>query len=453
MCFDVESFEANLMSEIVVSLKNVSKCFKRYSHPVDRLKEALLPGKLYAQPFWALQQINLEVAKGETLGILGRNGSGKSTLLQIIAGTLMPTTGVISVNGKISALLELGSGFNMEFTGRQNVFFNGQILGLSLQEIEERLDAIIAFADIGDFLDQPVKTYSSGMFIRLAFAVAVHVEPQVLIVDEALAVGDIFFQQKCFKRLDELRSKGVSIILVSHDTQSIVKLCDRVVILQNGFLKYEGNPSDMVAKYTELYYSQFFDNAPEAVHLPTEVALASAVLPTQTHLQFPEVFVTDFPTSSRYGSSVGLIGGVAIADINGQPQTIFEIGEEVCLSVRINPHLASICPLNIGFQVKDRLGQIMIGTNTCFLEGEVNPLIFGEPFICCFRFQLAIAPGQYSVVVAIAEHDTHAQVVYDWIEQAGVINVVAHGMPKQCGLHQPEILVDTVLLNQSLVHL
>lgn len=189
------------MSEVAVSLNNISKCFKRYNHPTDRLKEILLPGRIRAAEFWALRDINLEVPKGQTIGIIGRNGSGKSTLLQIIAGTLTPTTGDVRVKGRVSALLELGSGFNSEFTGRQNIFFNGRLLGLSQREIEDRFDEIAGFADIGDFINQPVKTYSSGMFVRLAFAVVVNVSPEVLIVDEALAVGDMVFQHRCMRRM------------------------------------------------------------------------------------------------------------------------------------------------------------------------------------------------------------------------------------------------------------
>ncbi len=202
-----------MSEELAISLRGVSKCFKRYDRPVDRLKELLIPGKSRAQEFWALRDIDLDVPKGQTLGIVGRNGSGKSTLLQIIAGTLTPTTGMVQVNGRVSALLELGSGFNPEFTGRQNVFFNGQLLGLTKGEVEERFDEIAGFADIGDFIDQPVKTYSSGMFVRLAFAVAVHVDPEVLIVDEALAVGDGVFVHKCMARIKSFRDEGGTILL------------------------------------------------------------------------------------------------------------------------------------------------------------------------------------------------------------------------------------------------
>ena len=196
------------MTETVISLKNVSKCFKRYDRPGDRLKEMMYPNKKLADEFWALQDINLEISRGQTLGIVGRNGSGKSTLLQIIVGTLTPTAGSVEVKGRVSALLELGSGFNPEFTGRQNVFFNSQILGFNQKETEAKFDEIAAFADIGDFIEQPVKTYSSGMFVRLAFAVATSVEPDILVVDEALSVGDEAFQRKCFARLQSIQEGG-----------------------------------------------------------------------------------------------------------------------------------------------------------------------------------------------------------------------------------------------------
>ncbi|MBC6475769.1 MAG: ABC transporter ATP-binding protein [Hormoscilla sp. GM102CHS1] len=243
------------MSEIAISLKKISKCFQRYARPADRLKELLFPGKSLAQKFWALRDLDLEVPKGQTLGIVGRNGSGKSTLLQIIAATLTPTTGVVEVQGRISALLELGSGFNPEFTGRQNVFFNGQLLGLSRQDIEDNFDDITAFADIGDFLEQPVKTYSSGMFVRLAFAVATSAEPDILIVDEALSVGDEAFQRKCFARIQDIRDRGGTILFVSHAAATIVELCDRAILLDGGELLLQGTPKFVVSKYQEFIYA------------------------------------------------------------------------------------------------------------------------------------------------------------------------------------------------------
>jgi lipopolysaccharide transport system ATP-binding protein len=243
------------MAEIAISLANISKCFKQYSHPTDRLKEIIQPRQTRGQEFWALRDVSLEVPRGQTLGIVGRNGSGKSTLLQIIVGTLTPTSGSVRVNGRISALLELGSGFNPEFTGRQNVFFNGQLLGLNPREIEERFDSIEAFADIGEFIDRPVKTYSSGMFVRLAFSVATSVDPNVLVVDEALSVGDEAFQRKCFARIESIKSRGGTILFVSHSATAIVELCDRAVLLDRGELLLSHKPKVVVDRYHKLIYA------------------------------------------------------------------------------------------------------------------------------------------------------------------------------------------------------
>jgi lipopolysaccharide transport system ATP-binding protein len=238
-----------------IALENVSKAYKRYHHPTERLKELLLPGKAKAETFWALRNINLEVNAGETVGLIGRNGSGKSTLLQIIAGTLQHSEGNVAVNGRISALLELGSGFNPEFTGRQNVFFNGRILGLSKAEIADRFDDIAAFADIGDFIDQPVKTYSSGMFVRLAFAVAINAEPDILIVDEALSVGDEAFQRKCFARIYDIQEKGGTVLFVSHSAKSIVELCDHAALIDSGEIILQGTPKIVIANYQKFLYA------------------------------------------------------------------------------------------------------------------------------------------------------------------------------------------------------
>ena len=243
------------MTEIAISINNVSKCFKCYNRPTDRLKELLLKGKSKADEFWALRDINLEVPQGQTLGIVGRNGSGKSTLLQIIVGTLNPTIGNVKVNGRIAALLELGSGFNPEFTGRQNVFFNGRLLGLTQKEIEAKFDEIAAFADIGDFINHPVKTYSSGMFVRLAFAVATSVEPDILVVDEALSVGDEAFQRKCFARIQSIRARGGTILFVSHSASSVIELCDAAILMDRGEKLLFHHPKFVMDKYHKLLYA------------------------------------------------------------------------------------------------------------------------------------------------------------------------------------------------------
>jgi len=243
------------MDELAISLQHISKCFKRYDRPIHRLQELLFPHCHKGQEFWALNDVSLEVKKGEVLGIVGRNGSGKSTLLQILVGTSIATKGERHVNGRISALLELGSGFNPEFTGRQNVYFNGQLLGLKQAEIEAKFDEIAAFADIGDFIDQPVKTYSSGMFVRLAFAVATSVEPDILVVDEALSVGDEAFQRKCFARFEAVQARGGTILFVSHAATTVVQLCSRAILMDRGEILLSHDPKIVIDQYHKLIYA------------------------------------------------------------------------------------------------------------------------------------------------------------------------------------------------------
>lgn len=306
------------MSEIAISLKNVSKCFKRYAHPVDRLKEVLFPGHTYAQDFWALQNINLEILKGQTVGIIGRNGSGKSTLLQIIAGTLTPTSGSVEVNGRIGALLELGSGFNPEFTGRENVFLNGAILGLTREEMEQRFDEIAAFADIGDFIDQPVQTYSSGMVVRLAFAVSVNIEPDILILDEALAVGDAAFQFKCFERLERLKKLGVTILFVSHDIGAIKLFCQHVLYLAHGKERASG-PTDKMA---ELYFLDLSAEQKQALSNTSPIKLKPSLQENK---------------GMAYGTDEGKIISAKFTD-TGVSHSVFTIGERIEFEVEIEYH-------------------------------------------------------------------------------------------------------------------
>lgn len=245
-----------MSSEVAIKVENLSKCYHIYEKPRDRLMQMLVRGRQqYFREFWAVRGISFEVMKGETVGIVGRNGSGKSTLLQMICGTLNPSGGSIKATGRIAALLELGSGFNPEFTGRENVYMNASILGLSRQETDARYQGIVSFADIGDFIEQPVKTYSSGMLVRLAFAVAINVDPEILIVDEALSVGDEVFQRKCFSRIEAIKKKGATILFVSHSGSAIVELCDRVVLLDSGEKLAMGLPKTMVAKYQKLIYA------------------------------------------------------------------------------------------------------------------------------------------------------------------------------------------------------
>lgn len=250
--------------EISIGVEGIGKCYEIYAKPVDRLKQMMMPklartlgrsGQNYYKEFWALRGISFDVRRGETVGIVGRNGSGKSTLLQMICGTLHPTLGSINVNGRIAALLELGAGFNPEFTGRENVFLSGLLYGISEEELREKYDDILAFAQIGDFIDQPVKTYSSGMYVRLAFAVAINVAPDILVVDEALAVGDEAFQRKCFARIEAIRNDGATVLFVSHSAGTVIELCDRAILLDQGELLAEGTPKNIVTTYQKLLYA------------------------------------------------------------------------------------------------------------------------------------------------------------------------------------------------------
>lgn len=404
------------MTEIAISLKNVSKCFKRYARPVDRLKEILLPGKSRADEFWALQDINLEVYKGETVGIVGRNGSGKSTLLQIIAGTLTPTTGEVQVKGRVSALLELGSGFNPEFTGRQNVFFNGRLLGLSTKEIEEKFDEIISFAEIGDFIDQPVKTYSSGMFVRLAFAVAVHVEPDILIIDEALAVGDIFFQAKCFRSLEVLRSKGISILFVSHDTNSVQNLCSKGILLQDGIVICEDVASVITSEYYKLFRTEYED--------------INEIKNKQSNI-FPEsrenLCLINLAEKHRLSNGQATIQQVFASSLNGAPQAEFFVEDSINVTALIEFH--SICyNVTVGFGLRDKYGKLIGGKHSWYDAPGPLPIVYeGEIIEFVFSLQLTVQVGEYLAILGTGANKTESDYEsLDIIQDAFIIKVIGN---------------------------
>ncbi|MBD1999460.1 ABC transporter ATP-binding protein [Leptolyngbya sp. FACHB-541] len=382
-----------MMNEIAISLENISKCFKRYAKPVDRLKEILLPQKNHAQIFWALRDINLNVTRGEALGIIGQNGSGKSTLLQIIAKTLTPTTGEVVVNGRVSALLELGSGFNPEFTGRQNVFFNGQILGLSQQEITTKLDEIIKFAEIGDFIEQPVKTYSSGMFVRLAFAVAVSVNPDILIVDEALAVGDIYFQQKCFERIQELKKLGTTLLFVSHDSTAVYKLCDRAILIESGKALLDGSPKQVIDLY-EAKLLKKRDTHSESVEIQIVAKPDSPDQETSSSDQvLEEVIIQSSEVSVKF---------VQLLDENGQVVDSVISEEALQLSIGLL-FLQGFDDLHIGFKVRDRTGEVIFETNTFAMREKIGKVYNGTFLEVIFRFHVPLREGEYTISLGVAD--------------------------------------------------
>ncbi len=396
--------------EIAISLKNISKSYKRYARPVDRLKEILLPAKSRAQEFWALRDINLEIYKGETLGIIGQNGSGKSTLLQIIAGTLTPTTGNIWVNGRVSALLELGSGFNPEFTGRQNVFFNGQILGLSRDEIQAKFDDIAAFAEIGDFIEHPVKTYSSGMVLRLAFAVVANTEPSILIVDEALAVGDAKFQARCMKRIRQLKEQGVTILFVSHDSGSVKMLCKSAALLNYGRILEIGNPKEVVNHYIALLSST-----------PNQRELEEENLEKTETLNNDDDFIKNKENNSihRHGNKLALIKNVQISDLEGKEIIKLETGKTFQINISLEAQ-AELSDLIVGISIRNLMGLVIYGTNSHLLNIKLPNLENKQQLTVRFQIPCYLNRGVYTVTVGIHSEEGFS---YDWIDELVIFEV------------------------------
>jgi lipopolysaccharide transport system ATP-binding protein len=440
-----------MSSDLVIGVANLSKIFRTYERPKDRLIEGLyglaarmcpvpaLKAKLRvraercSRKFWALNNVSFEIRRGQTVGIVGRNGSGKSTLLQIICGTLAPTAGSAQLNGRVAALLELGSGFNLEFTGRENVFLNGQLYGLTRKQIEERYDDIVAFADIGDFVDQPVKTYSSGMLVRLAFAVIAHVDADVLIIDEALAVGDAFFTQKCMRFLRRFMQNG-TILFVSHDMSSVKSLCSHAIWLEHGQVLKAGSPKEVCDAYLEAFY-EAQQGKSTTTRLKSDARFNSASVTArdqrlkfinQTQLRNDlQLFEFD-PNASSFGTGDAQIVDVRFLDEDGRPLAWVVGGEEVILSVVASVHRPLSSPI-VGFYVKDRLGQTLFGDNTylSYVDSAIE-CGEGEELEARFQFQMPILPkGDYSVCVAIAEGTQEIHKQLHWIHDALVFKSVS----------------------------
>jgi lipopolysaccharide transport system ATP-binding protein len=425
--------DAQSGEDVAIRVHGVSKCYHLYDKPQDRLKRAIyprfqrllrLPSKDYARSFWALSDVSFDVKKGETVGIIGRNGSGKSTLLQIVCGTLAATTGVIETRGRVAALLELGAGFNPDFTGRENVYMNGTILGLTKQEIDARFDDIAAFADIGQFIGQPVKTYSSGMYVRLAFAVMAHVNADILVIDEALAVGDAFFGQKCMRFLRSFMKTG-TVIFVSHDIASIKSLCHSVIWLEKGQIFQKGSPKEVCDLYLEAFYE-----AQQGKSSTTQLK-SSRTTPTSQHrdggsrrdvAKVPrseyQVFEFD-PEAASFGKGGAVISEVRLFNSEGLPLTWIMGGEQVTLQVIAKAHEDIESPI-IGFFIKDRLGQALFGDNT-YVEYQDCPVKCpsGCELQARFTFQMpTLLRGDYSISVAIAEGTQQAHIQHHWLHDA-----------------------------------
>ncbi|WP_024849866.1 ABC transporter ATP-binding protein [Aminobacter sp. J41] len=433
----------------VISVSHAVKQFRMFSRQYHRVAELLSFGfRRYHTPFTALNDVSFTVERGEAVGIIGRNGSGKSTLLQIICGTLTPTSGKVEVNGRVAALLELGAGFNPEFTGRENVYLNAALYGLNRNEVDERLDNILAFADIGDFIDQPVRTYSSGMFVRLAFAIIAHVDADILVIDEALAVGDVAFGQKCMRFLRSFREHG-TILFVSHDTAAVLGLCDRAIWLDKGRVQAEGAAKPVCEAYFgHLFGDELKPQEPEEPSLATSAQEVLAVPPEDwidarkewinaSPLRNDlEVFLFNPDGGGDFGHGGAVIEDVRLTDEQGRPHRWIVGGEPVSLTVTVKAKIDLERPI-VGFFVKDRLGQTLFGDNTYLTTQIKSDTIVrakaGETLTATFRFPMPILPrGSYVIAVAVADGTQEEHVQHHWIHDALVFK--SHSSHAAAGL-------------------
>jgi lipopolysaccharide transport system ATP-binding protein len=406
---------------VAIRLQAISKCYQIYEKPQHRLWQGLARGRRqFFREFWALRDVSFEVRRGETLGVIGRNGSGKSTLLQIICGTLAPTTGSIAVDGRVGALLELGAGFNPEFTGRENVYLNATVLGLSRRDIDARFAAIAAFADIGEFIDQPVKTYSSGMYVRLGFAVIANIDADILIIDEALAVGDALFTQKCMRFLRDFQRRG-TILFVSHDTSAVLNLCERAVLLKQGRVMASGPAKEVV----EAYHRSLVEGL-QGESLPAR--RASTDPPSEApDVQPPdgqwEARVQCRPQAADFGHGLAFIVDAVLFGVARQAIGSVDGGESVRLSVRVRAREA-IDGLIVGFHLKDRLGQIIFGENTLHGVSSRVQLAPAQEAVAEFEFRIPhLASGEYTMDLAVAEGTQASHVQHQWFYDAMVVTI------------------------------
>ena len=373
----------------VIQIRDLSKMYKLYDKPSDRLKESLgLTKKKCYREHYALSHVSFDVHQGETVGIIGTNGSGKSTILKIITGVLNPTDGEVIVDGRISALLELGAGFNMEYSGLENVYLNGTMIGFSREEIDEKLDDILNFADIGEFIHQPVKTYSSGMFVRLAFAVAINIEPEILIVDEALSVGDVFFQAKCYHKFEEFKKMGKTIIFVSHDLSAVSKYCDKVILLNRGEKLDEGSPKAMVDMYKQLLVNQDPINTDRQEE-------SGEIVAQEIEGSWKSNFQVN-PNTLEYGEKIAEIVDFAVFDSKGAITNTIEKGSRFQIKMKILFHEEIQDPI-CAYTFKDTRGTEITGTNTMFEKAYIRPPKAGETCVITFEQKMDLQGGEYLI--------------------------------------------------------
>ena len=404
------------MGSSAIEVDRVSKAYRLYPTPRHRALELLTFGaKTYHTDFWALTDVSLQVPRGATLGLVGNNGSGKSTLLQLIAGIMSPTSGQIRVNGRISSLLELGAGFNPEFTGRENVELYGVVMGMSREETLARMPDIEAFAGIGEFIDRPVKSYSSGMFVRLAFSAAIHVNPDVLLVDEALAVGDVVFQHQCIRRIREMQAAGTTIVFVSHDMGMVRSICSEAILLDGGRIVAHDDP----ATIANIYHAR--TATLEAATIAPRVVRANGHGPASVAFQAEPGF-DERVRLFRHGTGAAQIRSVELIDAQGRSVNAVEFGDEVILRVHVQYN--EDAPFSIlGFSIRDKTGTDIVGTNTHEENVPLPPRRKGDTVVVDFRQRLPLAKGTYSITTALA-YDRSQPTYFDWVDNALVLTIL-----------------------------
>ncbi len=437
-----------MSGEYAINVQDVTKIYKLYDKPIDRLKESLNPvHKNYHRDFYALRNISFQVKKGETVGIIGTNGSGKSTILKIITGVLTPTEGTAEVDGVISALLELGAGFNMDYTGIENIYMNGTMMGFSRKEMDEKLQDILDFADIGDFVYQPVKTYSSGMFVRLAFALAINVEPEILIVDEALSVGDVFFQAKCYRRMEEIRKSGTTILMVTHDMGSIIKYCDKVVLLNKGEFVAEGAPGRMVDLYKKILAGQM-DSLKEELEemndFSGDKALEDKEFEQETvhegGLMRDKIAVN--ANRTEYGDGRAEIFDFGLEDQRGNLSNLILKGEMFTIREKIRFHGELKAPI-FTYTIKDKKGTSLTGTNTMYEGTDIKPVKRGDVYEVAFTQKMTLQGGEYLLSMSCTGFEGEEHVVYHRLYDVASITVISN--KNTVGVYDMESTVEAKL--------
>lgn len=414
-------------SDVVIRVSNLCKAYKLYDQPVHRLREALsIRNKKYHRDFHALRNVSFNISRGEIVGVLGKNGSGKSTLLKVLTGVLSPTSGDVSVDGKVTAMLELGSGFNPELTGIENIYFNGSLMGINRREMDEKVDEITAFADIGDFISQPVKTYSSGMKARLGFAVSINVNPDVLIVDEVLSVGDVYFRQKSIRKMKEFMDGSKTILFVTHDLGAIKNFCTRAIWLNEGVKVAEGDPEDLVQRYTSFmtYGLETTQGEPNSDEL-------KAVEPMEAGFE-SNIMWSDCTAMDSFGEQAARIESVAFYDRSHQRSaTILKGGERVVFYVRVKCDVALYQP-GIGLVLKDSLGNQIVGLNNYIYDVDLSAVDAGASKEFKIEFDFPhIKNGDYVFTVAVSDGTQDDHIQHHWIHDAWVIKILNSEKPYQ----------------------